>query len=324
MLFLFLSLLGLPHVTSLAAAIAVATLAGLFIHVASTPYVTLLPDLTPAEQRSTASGVMNFLGTIGGIVYFVIASEMWDEHPVGTIQMVAFVFLGCMLVPVVVLKEPEAPHLPVPQVEKAEMSKRANLLAHLKSITRETEVMKYLVAKFLWAFGLTIVWTFITLFVSEDLGVSEGKALWTHMVGTSVAVCFMLPLGMLGDRVNRKWLLFSMMALWTLLIVLLGFAQNFAQILRLLGISGISYATLLGVGYAFFLDLVPEERVGEFVGINAIVWAAPLAVAPLVAGALIDALGYRPMFLLAASFLAIGLVVFLFVHPRQRKETAWE
>jgi MFS family permease len=130
----------------------------------------------------------------------------------------------------------------------------------------------------------------------------------------AVTTFFTIPLGMLGDRVDRKRLLMWMFVFMTALTFLLAFTRNFAEAMIIYGLAGIPTAASLVVGYAFFLDLVPEKRIEEFVGINMITWAAPQAVSPLIGGYLIDTWGYRSMFPAAAGFMVIGLIIFPFIQ----------
>ncbi len=70
---------------------------------AETPYLSLLPDITPQSQRSTASGTMNFFGSMGLISYFVISSQIWDSNPTAVFYIVAFVAFVFVLITITLL-----------------------------------------------------------------------------------------------------------------------------------------------------------------------------------------------------------------------------
>jgi Na+/melibiose symporter-like transporter len=61
---------------------------------AEATYLALLPDITPPEQRSTATGVMNPVGGVGLISCLVVGSVFWDEHPRLVFNVVA---VGCFV-----------------------------------------------------------------------------------------------------------------------------------------------------------------------------------------------------------------------------------
>jgi MFS family permease len=72
----------------------------------------------------------------------------------------------------------------------------------------------------------------------------------------------------------------------------------------------------MGVGFAFMLDLVPEDRTAEFVGFSVISIAVAQILGPLLGGKLIDEMGYRSIFPAAAILMIVGLVILQFVRPR--------
>ncbi len=164
-----------------------------------------------------------------------------------------------------------------------------------------------------------MVTSFATLFVVEELGEPEGKSFLVLAVFSVVAAVFMLPLGMLGDRFGRKGILSGYVALWVVSQIVIGFSQNLNHALLTIGISAIPFAGVMAVGYAFMLDLVPRNRTAEFVGFSVISIASAQIVGPLAAGKLIDLLGYRSIFPVAAGAMVIGLILLQFVSPRSRE-----
>jgi len=303
-----LCVLALPHMNSLTS---VALLAGCMyfgLRVAETPYLSLLPDFTPPEQRSTTSGVMNLLGSLGLIACFALSTALWEDHPRLVFRLVALAFFGSLLVAIALLREPEA----LPQ----RLPKRASPLRYLASIAAETSAVRFFAAQFFWWCGFWMVSTFATLFAVEELQVAEGRSFLVLLPFTLVATIAVLPLGMLGDRFGRKAILSWMIFLWAISEILVGLSQNLSQAVVFVAISAVPFAAVMGVGYAFMLDLVPAERTAEFVGFSVISTAVAQILGPLFGGALIDELGYRSIFPAAAALMTVGLVLLQFVRPR--------
>ena len=71
----------LPDAQAFAIAALLSGVMYLCLRTAETPYLSLLPDITPTEQRSTASGVMNLCGSIGLISCFAATSAIWGRNP---------------------------------------------------------------------------------------------------------------------------------------------------------------------------------------------------------------------------------------------------
>jgi MFS family permease len=272
---------------------------------AETTFLALLPDITPSEQRSTATGVMNLVGGVGLIACFVVGAVFWDEHPRLVFIIAA---LGCfifMSIAVMLIEEPKALHESTPTA--------VGPMAYLRSVAKETNVLKFLAAQFSWWLAFWMASTFAVLFATQELGVPEGRSFLVPMVFAIVAALFMVPLGMLGDRFNRKSVLSWVLASWVLVQILVAFSQNLTHALLTFSLCAIPYAGIMAVGYAFLFDLIPKQRTAEFVGIGLVSMASGQICGPLIGGKVIDTYGYRWLFPCAALFLLIGLILLQFV-----------
>ena len=202
-----LCVLALPHVPTFGIAALVSGAMYFALRFAETPFMSLLPDITPPRQRSTASGVMNLLGSFGLIACFAMSFAIWDDHPTGAVSSGGSRSPSARsLLSIALIREPEAAREPSP--------KPANPLGYLRSIARERDALRFFSAQFFWWLGFWMVSSFATLFVVEELQVAEGRSFLVLLPFTVVATVFMLPLGMLGDRYGRKAILSWTVALW--------------------------------------------------------------------------------------------------------------
>ena len=310
----FLCVMGMPYLSTFGIVAIVSGLMYFSLRVAETPYLSLLPDIIPPQQRSTASGVMNMIGSIGLISYFLISSQIWDNNPNAVFYIVALASFGFVLIAIVFIKEPDIQTIPTPETTG---SLKNRILDYLKSIAEETNVMKFFAAEFFWWAGFWMISSFLTLFMVEELNIAQGRSLFVPMVFSIVATLFMLPIGMLGDRVSRKGIISCMLGFWALTGMSIGLSQNFQQALITVGITGIPFAAIMGIGYAYLLDLIPRERTAEFVGFSTLSIAAGQIFGPLGGGKLIDILGYRWLFPVAGLLMIVGLIILQFVRPRK-------
>jgi len=307
----FLCVLGLPHMPTFGIVALVSGAMYFALRFAEIPFLSLLPDITPPRQRSTASGVMNLLGSLGMMACFGMSFAIWDDHPIALFRLVALISFGMVLLSIALIREPESAREP--------SQKPANPLDHLRSIAEESDALRFFSAQFFWWLGFWMVSTFATLFVVEELKVAEGKSFLVLLPFTVVATLSMLPLGILGDRYGRKGILSWSVALWAAAEILVGLSQNLTHAIVTVAISAIPFASIMGVGYAFMLDLIPEERTAEFVGLSVISIAAAQILGPMIGGVLIDELGYRSIFPGAAALMLTGFVILQFVSPRSRE-----
>ena len=304
-----LCLLALPHAVAFATVAVLSVVMYCAIGLTQTPYYSLLPDAVPAEQRGTAIGVMNLLGSLGIIGYFAVSAALWGAHPEVVFALVAAVGVVAVLVPVAFIRERAAAPPPA----------GAGLRAHLRSVRRETPVLMYFAVSSCCWLGHWIAVTFFTLFIVEELGVSEGSSQYAPMVFGLSATAATLPLGILGDRIGRKRVLAWMLALWAVVAIGLTFAQTFAHALLAAALTGVPFAALMTVGYALMVDLIPKARTAEFLGLSAIPVAVPQVIGPILGGVLIDTFGYRSIFPTAACTQLLALVLLRYVPTPIKK-----
>jgi aminoglycoside phosphotransferase (APT) family kinase protein/predicted MFS family arabinose efflux permease len=319
--YVFLGMLGvlgcvlaLPRLTAFGAVALASGLMYVCLRVAETPFLSILPDITPREQRGTASGVMNLVGSIGLILCFVAGSLIWERSREAMFALVAAASFAFAAASVVLLRERAAQ--PGPPAESV------SPVAYLRGLAREGNAVRFLVAQFFWWLGFWMLSSFLVLFTAEELGVAEGRSFLVPLVFSLVAIAAMLPMGVLGDRLGRKAILSWMLVLWAVSGLAIASSQDLPQALVTVGLAGIPYAAVMAVGYAFFLDLIPEERTAEFVGIGVLTVAGAQFVGPLIGGALIDALGYRSLFPVAAGFQLVGLALLQLVRPPKLSASA--
>jgi MFS family permease len=273
-------------------------------------YLALLPDIVPPEQLGKASGYLNFLGGIGLITYQAISANTWDNYPIETIYMVAVVFTVSIFTTVAFVKEPPTTLTAAPE--------KMHPLRYFAGVVKETNVMIFLAAMFFIYLGLIMIFPFVTLFLVEDMGIGEGRSILVPLATSVVETIFMLPIGMLSDRFDKKKLLSYMIVLMAVTAPLIAFSQSFTQALLAMGLMGIPIAAIVGVGYAFFIDLIPKERSAEFVGLFAFCLGLAQIVALQIGGKLIDIIGFRIVFASAGILIVIGFIIFWFVqNPRK-------
>jgi MFS family permease len=304
----------LPNTATYMAALTMSGLMYFCLRAAETPYLSLLPDLTPPDQRGTASGIMNLVGGLGLIACFVIGEIVWKTNPANFFYIVAAVSFASVLAATSLIREPDAP--------PAEPGSKGSPLDYLKGIAEESSAMRFFLAQFFWWLGLWVATTFVPLFISEELGAPEEQVFAVMGVFAIVMIASVLPLGILGDKVSRKGLLSVMVGLWGISYIVVGLAQNLTQVLWLVGLTAVPFAAVMGVGLAYLLDLIPPERTAEFMGFSVISIAAAQVIGPVIGGIVIDSLGFRALFPATAAFMWVGLILLQFVRPQKQSEPA--
>ena len=186
---------------------------------------------------------------------------------------------------------------------------------------------RFLVGRVFYADAASTMIAFMAIYVTQEVGFSEQGAQLVLLVGITAAVLGGLVGGVVVDRVGPKRALNGVLGLWA---VALGGAAAVAY-LRLpselfWGVAALAGAALGGTWAAdrpFLLRLAPPERVGEFVGLYAMVGRFAAILGPLLWALVVDGLGLgRPAAVLSLLLMvAIGYWILRPVSDRPSQGT---
>jgi MFS family permease len=176
-------------------------------------------------------------------------------------------------------------------------------------------------------FGFSFAFPFLSIFISNDLGVPQGRDLdlWTAAIasvsGLSMAIASPIW-GVLGDRYGRKPMLLRSMVGGALTVGLIFFARTPTELLILRLLQGATSGTV-AAATALVAAETPRSRVGWALGVVTSAVALGSAIGPVIGGLAGAAFGLRLVFLGGGVLLLLStLPVFLIVResPRRRLE----
>src|SRR6266498_507926 len=108
-------------------------------------------------------------------------------------------------------------------------------------------LLNYLDRQMLATMGLSIKADIIQLQSAEKFGQLMAVFMWVY--------AFCSPFGgLVGDRLNRKWLIVASLAVWSAVTLLMGQAHNFQQLYTLRAVMGVSEAFYIPAGLALIAD----------------------------------------------------------------------
>ncbi|MGQ0607154.1 MAG: MFS transporter [Chloroflexota bacterium] len=290
------------------------------------PFQGYVPDLVPAKQVGTASGLMGLMLTLGTIAGVGIATlgGITDNVALATLAL-GVVEVATMVVLIATVDEGRAgPKRTRPWREVA-------LSAWGRDILQQRDVLWLLLVRllFLGAYNATLI---AIGYFRRSHGLSDDDAdatvfLATAIVGVSTAVAA-IPGGRLSDRFGRR------PVIWAAALIagmgLLGVAVAPTPELAIASWVpfGIGMGTFLSADWALMADVIPKHTAGRYMGIlNAgtamagpvfIVVAGP--VQDLVAAGFGDAAGPRVAMGVAAGFIALSALALSRVDPRRRED----
>jgi MFS family permease len=172
-------------------------------------------------------------------------------------------------------------------------------------------------AEFTAIFGFSFAFPFLSIFISQDLGVHPGRDLdlWTAAAGSvsGLAMAVASPIwGVLGDRLGRKPMLIRSMLGGAITVGLIFFVQNPIQLVVLRFLQGATSGTVAAATALVAVE-TPRNRVGWALGVVTSAVALGSAVGPVVGGLAGGVFGLRLVFLGGGILLVISMIPVLLV-----------
>ena len=144
----------------------------------------------------------------------------------------------------------------------------------------------------------------------------------TLFLGGSLA--FMLPVGRLADASDKRTLFKLGLLSFSSTSVVIGLLSSVPAILCMRFLQGICAAVCGATGPAILADIVPAERRGRAYGSLIGAVYSGLTLGPICAGLMIDAWGWRAVFLLSAAIIFVGyLLICLMLPSAWRRPEEW-
>jgi MFS family permease len=175
-------------------------------------------------------------------------------------------------------------------------------------------------------FGFSFAFPFLSIFISHDLGVHQGRDLdlWTAAVasvsGLSMAVASPIW-GVMGDRYGRKPMLLRSMIGGAVTVGLIFFARSPTELLILRFIQGATSGTV-AAATALVAAETPRNRVGWALGVVTSAVALGGAIGPVVGGLAAAVFGLRLVFLGGGVLLLLATIPVLVIvreSPRRAR-----
>lgn len=279
------------------------------------PRDALVADITPLELRASAYGLRQALDTVGAFLGPLAAiGLMWAfaEDIRAVLWFAVIPALICVLVLWLGVEEPEAsrpPARPRPWLglARADMAELGSgywwtvAVALVLSLARFSEAFLVLRA--------------------QDVGMALALVPLVMVVMSLVYSVTAWPAGRLGDRLDRRGLLFAGILMLVPADLLLAAAASPSAALSGVAVWGLHMGLTQGLLATLVADSAPVERRGTAFGLFHLLMGVATLAASVLAGALWDRFGAAATFVTGAG-LALAAALLLLATPRPRTVSA--
>ena len=298
------------------------------------PAVALMPDITPKPLRSRANAIINLMGALGGIMYLVIASVTLNSKSEHENYFPIFLIVaGIMVVAVMIvmitvdevdlnkqMREYEAAH-PEENLEVQDESGNAELPKDVK----RSPIFLLLSVNFL-VLRIQCFGDLVYHLRKERMGNDDRSGHpFALPLQTGGAILAYVPVGSIAAKIGRKKTILSGIILMPIsFIVALAFSlmsDTFSPVLYVLFLLvGFGWAGINVNSLPMVLEMCKGSDIGKFTGYYYTFSMSARIVTPIVAGFLMEHVGYKALFPYAAVFMAIAFITMQFVKHGDSRE----
>jgi len=295
--------------TYLAASTLAVLLALRFVHGSATaifgPVASAsLSDVAPASRRgawlsaySTAQGTGQAIGPV--LAGYLIAAGRFD---------LAFVVSGVigLGVPLIVFGWPDAP---------GSASSRPSLREFMRGVVEVGSDRLVLITSAAHAAQFVLngmLNAFLPLYGREVVNLSASQLGWLFGLQTLTTLMVRPAIGLLSDRVGRRWVIVTGLTICSLAVFSLSLAAHLATIVAIVITYAAGVAITTAATSAYITDITRRGRYGAAHGVFGTIYDTGDALGPIAAGVLVAAIGYAGMFQIMAGVAVTMALVFVF------------
>jgi len=277
------------------------------INIQRAPFQALLADVVPSRHRSLATGSITFQMCVGAIAFLMLGRALGMRPAFliasGSVLIIALAFALWLREP----KEADA--------QTADVTFRSLVDAAWSAVRGVVPGMRPIVlAVLLLQLTFQTFTTWYALHAPERFGIRPQDVTIGFIAWAIGGVLGSLPAGFIGFRIGRRNAILVGFAMMAACLIALDRVSQMSLVIPLLALTSACWALPTVNAYPLFIELVPRRIRGMLAALYLLCMAVGGAFGDPLNGRLFDLFnGYRPMFLLMATYTALGFVAVLFI-----------
>lgn len=253
-------------------------------HFYSSPYQSLLPDVTEPAYHGRVQGYQSVMRGGGMFLGMLAAPFLFGLSPSLPFMICGVLLLVFTYVTVSKVVEPE----PV----AAEKDEPRSLWREIGRLARSTwanvPIRRFMAAAFLWEGTLAALKPFIISYFTDSLGASFNMSGWILMEVGVVYLVAGLVAGYLADYFGRYRIMRIGIVVYIAGSIVAILMTNYRWAFAVLPLFGLGGAIVMTLPYAILMKLMPKDQIGGFTAMFSMVRGLAVILAPMIAGGAID------------------------------------
>ncbi|MHA1767884.1 MAG: MFS transporter [Promethearchaeota archaeon] len=281
--------------------------------------VSLMPDLTDPEVRSTGNAIINLMGALSmviGLSVSPITGMMFDTRWIagqdaaraGGFYLVSIITGVALILLLLTIKETPTGDkflkigkhsiaidpITLEYLGEQEIEKKEKLLESLKQVFKgkEKSPLYMLLVIFTWFFGYNAIDTFYSLYATRYLGWDEGAASLALQIAPVTMIITAIFAGKIAEKIGRKKTIFIGLIGLSSTFIISFFIKTPSLLTIFFGIIGIFYGMININTIVMVWEMAPKGKVGAFTGAYYFFSQLSATLSPTFAGFTFDAYKY--------------------------------
>ncbi len=275
--------------------------------------ISILPDLTDPEVRSTGNAIINTLGAISiviGLLIPIITGQIYDtqllyqrnlSRALGfyLVSIVTAIALGIFLLTVKETPTGEKflkignysiaiDPITLDYLGEQEINseKKEKPYESLKIIFKEREksTLFILITIFTSFLSQNALETYYSLYATSFLGLNEGEASSVVIIAPIVMIITAIPAGKIAEKFGRKNTIFIGLIGLSFCSVIMFYLKGLILIRILMGFLGIFYGFVIINSIVIIWQMAPKGKIGAYTGVYYLFSQLSATISPLIAG----------------------------------------
>jgi MFS family permease len=262
------------------------------------PYYSLIPEVVDDSQLGVANGFSKVISVLGSGFIFVVGPMLWKTSHSSPFFLAAALGLVTVVITALLVKEnPDA------------VSKPGNLSF---DFVKFPSVMKLYFSVFFIFLSYGCITPFFVKYCIKVLHLSAGTASTGLLLLTLVGALFTYPIGVLSDKIERRKVLLMGALIFAIALCTAIFVKSSMALYIVLSIIGIGFIAIQITIYSILAEIVPPERLGEFMGIMNLFISLSQFISNNIMGIILDKLGFSYFFIIPTVMMFISVIIIFF------------
>jgi len=272
------------------------------------PYYTLIPEVVEDNQLGLANGFSKIVSVLGSGVILLTGPMLWNINHSFPFLAASFLAIVSVLIGTIPIKE------------NANKYTKPNKISF--DFIKYPSVLKLFATVFFIFLSYGCITPYFVKYCVQQLNFTTSTASNGLFVLTIVGAIFALPAGIISDKIDRRLVLCIGTIIFSIGIGLATFAKSIESMYILLSLIGIGFICIQVTIYAILSEIVPKERLGEFMGIMNLFVSISQWIATLAMGWILDLVGFKYFFPVSSVIMFIAAIVILFSKFNKLENTS--